>query len=93
MGKDNLGIRLFHAVTVLPVVRESGDGRQLLIEMVNYATEPADAVMIRLAGEYRSARLYDFDSGPVALELEKSERGTEVKVPTVAVYAAVVLER
>ena len=93
MGKNNLGVRLFHAVTVLPVVRESSDGRKLLIHLVNYATEPADAVMIRLAGEFRGARLYGLDGATAALELEKSEQVTQVQIPTVPVYAAVVLER
>jgi hypothetical protein len=93
MGKDHLGVRLFHALTVLPTVRESGDGRELLIGMVNYASEPADAVMIRLAGDYQGARLFRIESAPVALELEKSEGVTEVRIPSVPVYVALVLER
>lgn len=93
LGRDNLGVRLFHAVTVLPVVSESRDGRQLLIAMVNYATEPAEAVIVRLAGDYRGARLYGLDTIPVSLELERSERGTQVKIPRVPVYAALVLEK
>jgi len=93
IGRENLGVRLFHAPTVLPTVSESSDGMQLLVQMVNYATEPAEAVMVRLAGEYQSARVYGLDGPPVALELEKSERGIEVKVPAVPVYAALLLER
>ncbi|MFN7994106.1 MAG: hypothetical protein U0Q18_10915 [Bryobacteraceae bacterium] len=93
IGKDNLGIRLFHAITVIPSVSTNRDGSQLLIAMVNYAGEPADAVMIRLTGNYRSARLYTLDNAPTALELEKSPRGVEAKIPVIPVFAAVVLEK
>ncbi|HTT65513.1 MAG TPA: hypothetical protein VMG35_26880, partial [Bryobacteraceae bacterium] len=93
MGKDHLGIRLFHAVTVLPVVREDPGGRQLLIQLVNYASLPAETVTLRLAGDYRRARLYGLDGAPVELELEKSDHVTQLKLATVPVYSAVVLER
>lgn len=93
LGKGNLGVRLFHALTVLPAVSESTGGRQLLVQMVNYATEPAETVTVRLDGEYRTARLYGLDGVSTQLALEKSERGTEVKIPRIPVYAALVLER
>ena len=72
---------------------ESTGGRQLLVQMVNYATEPAETVTVRLDGEYRTARLYGLDGVSTQLALEKSERGTEVKIPRIPVYAALVLER
>jgi len=93
MGKDNLGVRLFHAPSVLPALSASGDGRQLLIGMVNYATAPAEAIVLRLIGQYHSARFYGLEGPPVALNLEQSERGMQVTIPTVPVYAAVVLEK
>jgi hypothetical protein len=93
LGKGNLGVRLFHALAVLPAVSESAGGKQLLVQMVNYATEPADTVTVRLDGEYRAARLYLPDAAPADLALEKSGRGVEVKIPKIPVYAALVLER
>lgn len=93
IGKENLGIRLFHAPSVLPALSASVGGRQLLIGIVNYATEPAEAIVLRLAGQYQSAQFYGLEGPPVALNLEQSERGTQVTVPTVPVYAAVVLEK
>jgi hypothetical protein len=93
MGKDNLGLRLFHAPSVLPQVSASADGRQLLITIVNYATEPAEAIVLRLTGHYRSARFYGLEGPPAALDLEQSERGMQLTLPKVPVYAAVVLEK
>jgi hypothetical protein len=93
IGKDNLGVRLFHSPSILPALSASADGRRLLIGMVNYATEPAEAVVLRLAGQYQSARFYGLQGPPVALNLEHSERGTQVAIPTVPVSAAVVMEK
>lgn len=93
LGKNNLGLRLFHGVTVLPAVSESGDGKLLLVQMVNYATEPAETLTLRFDGGFRSARLYEPGAEPVEAVPEKSDRGVEVKVPKVSVYAALILEK
>jgi len=93
LGKGNLGLRLFNAPTVLPYLSASEDGKQLLVQMINYASGPSEAITVRVSGSYRTARLYGLAGAAASLPVEKSEQGIELALGPVHTYAALLLEK
>ncbi|MBZ5592600.1 MAG: hypothetical protein LAP39_10225 [Acidobacteriia bacterium] len=93
LGKGNLGLRLFNAPTVLPYLSASEDGKQLLVQMINYASGPSEAITVRVSGSYRTARLYGLYGAATDLPVEKSEQGIELAIGQIHTYAALLLER
>ena len=88
-----LGVSVFNTSSVLSFVTVAGDGGRLLIQLVNYATEPAKSISIWITGSFGSARLVAPDSAPVDLPLRRSGGRTEISVPTLAAYGAVLCSR
>jgi len=84
-----LGVSVFKAPSVLPYVSVAGDGARMLIQLVNYATEPAKSITIWVTGNFGSARLYAPESAPVDLPLRRTGGRTEITVPALAAYGAV----
>ena len=93
LGKGNLGIRLFNAPTALPYVSASDDGKQLLVQMVNYASGPSEAITVRVRGPYRTARLFSLNGSVVDLPVERSEQDVELAIDRIQTYAALLLEK
>jgi hypothetical protein len=84
-----LGVSVFKAPSVLSYVSVAGNGARMLIQLVNYATQPAESIAIWITGSYGSARLYAPGAAPVDLPLRLSGDRTEITVPTLAAYGAV----
>ena len=84
-----LGVSVFKAPSVLSYVSEADDGARMLIQLVNYATEPVGSITIWITGSFGSARLYTPGSVPVDLPLRQSGGRTEITVPRLAAYGAV----
>ena len=84
-----LGVSVFKAPSVLPYVSVAGGGARLLIQLVNYATEPAKSIAIWVTGSFGSARLYAPGSAPLDLPVRPSGGRTEITVPALAAYGAV----
>ena len=56
-GRRNLGARLFNVSSMLSNLLESGDGKQAVLELVNYSGFPVENVTVHLVGKYKSATL------------------------------------
>jgi hypothetical protein len=93
LGKGNLGMRLFNAPSVLCSMSASEGRRRLLVQMVNYASGSAENVTLRVDGQYRTARLLSPDSSPADVILESAGGRTELAIPRIGVYTALLLER
>lgn len=93
IGRLNTGIRLFNGPSVLCHVTADKTGSRLLVQLINYATLPAEAVSLRVDGEYRTARVLSPDAPPAALAPEAVGGRTQVSVPAFSVYAAVMFEK
>ena len=93
IGNENLPVRLFNAASVLAQAGADPGGGRLLVQLVNYATEPSERITVRAAGEYRGARLYSPDAPPADLKTTRSGGKTDVLLAKVAVYAALLLEK
>jgi hypothetical protein len=93
LGKGNLGIRLFNAPTILPYLSASDDGKQRLVQIINYASGPSEAITVRVRGSYRTARLFGLNGSAADLPVERSEQDVELTIEQLQTYAALVLEK
>lgn len=92
MGRAGQGVRLFNASSIISYLSQDPSGRQVLLQLVNYADGPLERVTARLQGDFRTARLYSPEEPPADLPLEKAAGGVEITIPTVKITAAVLLE-
>jgi hypothetical protein len=93
LGRDNLGVRLFRAASVLSHVSRDTAGGPLLVQLLNYATYPADSVLVRVVGDFHTARFYAPDRSPQELALERSNGRLDITLPGLPVYGVVLLEK
>ncbi len=89
----DLGVSVFKAPSVLPYVSTTGGGAQLLVQLVNYATEPAHSVVVWVEGRWKSARLFAPSGAPADLSIKQSGGRCEITIPQIAVYGALLCSR
>jgi len=88
-------VRVFNGFLLGAYATVSPDGKRRLAHIVNYgggadADDPATA---RIAGRFRSAKLWSFESAQARrLEMAVQKEGIEVPLPGLAVYGGVELE-
>jgi hypothetical protein len=87
-----LGVSVFNAPSVLSYVSTSDGGKRMLIQLVNYAGQPAESLTVWVTQKFSTARLYVPEGRPVELAVKQSGRRTEVVLPGIAVYGALLLE-
>lgn len=93
LGRDNLGLRLFRAPSVLSHLSSDKTGGRVLVQLLNYATYPAESVLVRITGEFRAARFYTPENVPERLALEKQNGQVEITLPKLPVCGALLLEK
>src|SRR5579885_2982128 len=90
LGRENLGVRLFNVASVITYL--STDGRQLLLQLVNYSTYTIASVTVEVNGSYSRARYYSPEAPAASLPLESSGGGIEITIPEVGIYGALLLD-
>src|SRR5579885_2136650 len=90
LGRENLGVRLFNVASVITYL--STDGRQLLLQLVNYSSYPIESVTVEVNGSYSRARYYSPEAPAASLPLESSGGGIEITIPEVGIYGALLLD-
>jgi hypothetical protein len=93
IGRAELGVRLFNGPSVIPYVSSGDSGKQLLVQLINYASAPAEAVTVRISGDYRTVRLYSPDIPASELTVERSAGRVQAGIRSIPVYAAILLEK
>lgn len=88
-SRENFGVRLFNAPTILSNWIQSPDGKRAVLQLVNYADFPADSVTIHVTGHFTRARLLQPGEDPQDLQPYPIEEGTGVDVERTATIAAV----
>jgi hypothetical protein len=88
-------LHFFNAGTTNSYYTASPDGRQALVQIVNYAMRVAGhPISFTTQERYRAARMWTLGSAtPAALEVQPAGRGSDVHLPPLSVYAAVELEK
>ncbi len=94
LDPEVMGLSAFNVPSVLTYVSMDRSGKRALIQLLNYATTPFDSkITIRLNGTFKTARMYTPESAPVDLGVRVMPNDrTEVSIPKLAVWGAVLLE-
>ena len=93
LSRENLGVRFFRVTSVLSHVSVDKPGNRMLVQLVNYATYPADSVLVRISGNFGVARLYTPENPVTELRIVKFDRQIEVNIPRLSIYGGLLLER
>src|SRR5580658_2248247 len=93
IGHKNLGARLFNVSSMLSSVLATEDGKQVIVELVNYSAYPIDNVTVQVIGAFKHARLLTPEGIQKDLEVYTSdEGGTSVDIDRVTACASVRLD-
>ena len=92
IGRRNLGARLFNVSSMLSNLLTSTDGKQVYVQLVNYADYPVENVTVHVLGDFHHARLFTPDGKEKDLVAYKNEEGTGVDIDLVGVCATIRLE-
>jgi hypothetical protein len=93
IGHKNLGARLFNVSSMLSNVLVTADGKQVVVELVNYSAYPIDSVTVQVIGAFKHARLLTPEGIEKNLEVYTSdEGGTAVDIDRVTACASVRLD-
>jgi hypothetical protein len=89
-----MGLTAFNVPSVLTYASTGNSGKSVLIQMLNYATSPFNSkITIRFNGSFKIARLFTPENAPLDLETRAVTNGrTEVAIPKLAVWGALLLE-
>jgi hypothetical protein len=93
VSTSDLGMSFFKAPSVLPVVSASSGGAELLIQFVNYATEPSEPMTVWLTGDYDKATFLTPAAPAAPLSLKRTGERTELTVPPFPSNAAILLHK
>ena len=93
LSRENFGVRYFRVTSVLSHVSIDKPGSRMLVQLVNYATYPADSVLVRIAGNFRAAHLYTPENPVAELRIVKFDRQIEVNIPRLSIYGGLLLDR
>jgi hypothetical protein len=92
LSDDDLGVVPFNVPSVITFASGGGPGQPLLVQLLNYFDHPVEAITLRVAGKFRSARLETPEGTAVDLPLREAEGRTEVTVPKLLLWGAVSME-
>jgi hypothetical protein len=92
LSDDDLGVVPFNVPSVITFASGGGPGQPLLVQLVNYFDHPVEAITLRVAGMFRSARLETPEGAAVDLPLRDAEGRTEVTVPKLLLWGAVSMQ-
>jgi len=92
-GRTNLGVRLFNVSSMLSNVLTTDNGKQVVVELVNYSAYPIENVTVQLLGTFKHAQLLTPGAAPKDLEVYTTdEGGTGVDIEKVSACAALRLD-
>jgi len=92
-GRNRLAVRIFNGPSVLCPARISSDGSRMLVQLINYASLPAEDVTVRVAGAWRTARILSPDDAPADAVLEQTGESVQTRIRNFKIYAALLFER
>lgn len=92
IGRKNLGVRLFNVSSMLSNLLSSADGKQVVVQLINYADYPVENVTVHVLGKFHHARLLTPEGLDKNVEVYENEDGTGVDLDVVNTSAAIELE-
>jgi hypothetical protein len=92
LSDDELGVVPFNVPSVITFASGGGPGQPLLVQLLNYFDHPVEAITLRVAGKFGSARLETPEGAAVDLPLRDAEGRTEVTIPKLLLWSSVSME-
>ena len=92
LSDDDLGVIPFNVPSVITFASGGGPGQPLLVQLLNYFDHPVEAITLRVAQKFRSARLETPEGAAVDLPLRVAEGRTEVTIPRLLLWGTVSME-
>ena len=92
LSDDDLGVVPFNVPSIITFVSGAGHGQPLLVLLLNYFDHPVEAITLRVAGKFRSARLETPEGAAVDLPLRDADGRTEVTIPKLLLWGAVSMQ-
>ncbi len=93
VGRRNLGVRLFNVSSMLSNLLTGGDGKTVVLHLVNYSDYPVENVTVHFMGKFNRATLLTPGGSEKKLEIYPTEDGGGVDIDKVGVCATVRLEQ
>jgi hypothetical protein len=93
VSRRNDLVRLYNPATANCHSSFDPVGKKQLVQVVNYASEPASFVTLWVSARARAAQLWSPEKrGALSIPAEPAAPGTEFHLPTIAVTCAVEME-
>ena len=92
IGRKNLGARLFNVSSMLSSLLASPDGKEVVVQLVNYSNYPVENVAVHMLGTFKHARLYTPEGVEKDLEIYATDEGSGIDIEKVSVCATVRLD-
>jgi len=92
LSDDDLGVVPFNVPSVITFASGGGRGQPLIVQLLNYFDHPVEAITLRVAGKFKSARLETPEGAVVDLPLRQTEGRTEVTIPKLLLWGVVSME-
>ncbi|HLJ51255.1 MAG TPA: hypothetical protein VKU01_34840 [Bryobacteraceae bacterium] len=92
VGHTNLGARLFNVSSMLSTLVAPAEGKQVVLQLVNYSDFPVESITAHVLGTYKHARLYVPGAEPKDLAVYEVEGGTGVDIDKLDVIGSIILE-
>jgi hypothetical protein len=92
LSDDDLGVVPFNVPSVITVSSGGGPGQPLLVHLLNYFDHPVEAITLRVAGKFRSARLEAPEGAAVDLPLRYDDGRTEVTIPKLLLWGTLSMQ-
>jgi hypothetical protein len=92
LADDDLGIVPFNVPSVITCASGGNAEQPLLVQLVNYFDHPVEAITLRLAGTFHSARLETPEVASADLSVRNENGRTEVTIPKLLLWGAVSMQ-
>jgi hypothetical protein len=89
LSDDDLGVVPFNVPSIITLASGGRPGQPLNIQLVNYFDHPVEAVTLRVAGKFSSARLETPEDVAIDLPLRDADGRTEVTIPRLSLWGTV----
>ena len=92
LSDDDLGVVPFNVPSVITFAKRGSAGKALVVQLVNYFDHPVEAITLRLAGNFHSARLETPEAASVDLSVHNEDGQTEVTIPKLLLWGVVSMQ-
>jgi len=86
------GVAAFNVPSVITYASRSGDGKRLLVQLLNYSEFPSTDITIRVIGNFKTARLFTPEGPPASLSMNRAEGQIDVTIPKLVLWGGLLLE-